>query len=154
MLNVGRPSRPESLEKWWIALLKIRTRLNVGSYVTPVRSFHHEGSEFSNDRTSGSMISDLDWNSTRSEDSRLYLTHRGRVTHICVSELTNIGSDNGLSPGRRQAIIWTNVGILWIGPLGTNFNEMLIEIHAFSFTKIHLKMSSGNGGHFVSASMC
>ena len=33
------------------------------------------------------------------------LTHGGRVTHICVSKLTIIGSDNGLSPGRRQAII-------------------------------------------------
>ena len=72
-----------------------------------------------------------------------FLTHWGRVTHICVGTNTNIGSDNGLSPGRRQAIIWTNAGILLIGPLGTNFNEMLIEIHAFSFTKIHLKMSSG-----------
>ena len=29
-----------------------------------------------------------------------------------------IGSDNGLSPGRRQAIIWTNAGILLIGSLG------------------------------------
>ena len=29
------------------------------------------------------------------------------------------------------------------GPLETNLNEILIEIHAFSFTKIHLKMSSG-----------
>ena len=37
-----------------------------------------------------------------------YLTHWGRVTHICVSKLTIIGSDNGLSPDRRQAIIWTN----------------------------------------------
>ena len=36
------------------------------------------------------------------------LTHWGWVTHICVSKLTFIGSDNGLSPGRRQAIIWTN----------------------------------------------
>ena len=71
------------------------------------------------------------------------LTHWGRVTHICVSKLTIIDSDNGLSPGRRQAIIWTNVGILLIGPLGTNFSEMLIEIHTFSFKKIHLKMSSG-----------
>ena len=71
------------------------------------------------------------------------LTHWGRVTHICASNLTNIGSDNGLSPGRRQAIIWTNAGILLIGPLGTNFSEMLIEIHTFSFKKIHLKMSSG-----------
>ena len=71
------------------------------------------------------------------------LTHWGRVTHICVGKLTIIGSDNGLSPGRRQAIIWTNAGILLNGPLGTNFSEMLIEIHAFSFKKIHLKMSSG-----------
>ena len=45
------------------------------------------------------------------------LTHWGRVTHICVSDLTIIGSDNGLSPDRRQAIIWTNAGILSIGPL-------------------------------------
>ena len=65
------------------------------------------------------------------------------MTHICVSKLTNIGSDNALSPGRRQAIIWTNVGILLIEPLGTNSNEMLIEIQTFSFIKIHLKMSSG-----------
>ena len=71
------------------------------------------------------------------------LTHWGRVTHICVSKQTIIGSDNGLSPGRRQAIIWTNAGILLIGPLGTNFNETSIEIHSFSFKKINFKMSSG-----------
>ena len=69
-------------------------------------------------------------------------THWGRVTHICVSKLTMIGSDNGLSPGRRQAIIWTNAGILLIRPLGTNFNEMLVEILAFSFMKMRLKVSS------------
>ena len=56
------------------------------------------------------------------------LTHWGRVTHICVSKLTIIGSDNGLSPDRRQAIIWTNAGLLLIGPSGTNFSEILIEI--------------------------
>ena len=33
------------------------------------------------------------------------LTHWGRVTHICVSKLSIFGLDNGLSPGRRQAII-------------------------------------------------
>ena len=71
------------------------------------------------------------------------LTHWGWVTHISVSKLTIIGSDNGLSPGRRQAIFWTNAGILLIGPLGTNFNETSIEIHTFSFKKIHLKLSSG-----------
>ena len=61
---------------------------------------------------------------------------------MCVGNLTIIGSDNGLSPGRRQAITWTNVGISLIEPIGTNFSEMLIEIHTFSFKKIHLKMSS------------
>ena len=71
------------------------------------------------------------------------LTHWGRVTHIFVSTLTTIGSDNGLSPGWHQAIIWTNAGILWIGPLGTNFSEILIKIYTFSFKKMHLKMSSG-----------
>ena len=70
------------------------------------------------------------------------LIHCGRVTHICVVKLTIIGSDNGLSPGRRQAIIWTNDGILLIGPLGTNFIEILIGIQTFSFKKMHLKMSS------------
>ena len=63
------------------------------------------------------------------------LTHWGRVTHICVSKLAIIVSDNGLSPGRRQAIIRTNARILLIRPLGTNFNEMLIEIVTFSFMK-------------------
>ena len=71
------------------------------------------------------------------------LTHWGRVTHICVGNLTIIGSDNGLAAGRCQANTCTNVEILLIGPLGTNFSEMLIEIHTFSFKKIHLKMSSG-----------
>ena len=70
------------------------------------------------------------------------LTHWGRMTHICVGKLTTIGSDNGLSPWRRQAFIWTNGGILWIGSLGTKFNEILIKIQIFSFIKMHLKMSS------------
>ena len=70
------------------------------------------------------------------------LTHWGRVTHICVGKLTIIASDNGLSPGRRKAIIWTNARILLIGPLGTNFSENLIEILTFSFTKRRLKVPS------------
>ena len=56
------------------------------------------------------------------------LTQWGRVTHICVGNLTIIGPDNGLLPGRRQAIFWTNAGILLIGPLGTNFSEIFILI--------------------------
>ena len=46
----------------------------------------------------------------------------GWMTHICVGNLTTIGSDNGSSPSRRQAIIWTNAGILLIWPLETNFS--------------------------------
>ena len=70
------------------------------------------------------------------------LTQWGRVTHICVGKLTIIGSDKGLSLGRRQAIIWTNDGILFIEALGTNFSEILIGIQIFSFQKMRLKMSS------------
>ena len=73
--------------------------------------------------------------------SSAFWTHWGRVTHICISKLTIIGSDNDLSPGRRQAIIWTNAGIYLIGPSGTNFSEILIKLYIFSFKKMHLKMS-------------
>ena len=62
---------------------------------------------------------------------QLWLTHWGRVTHVCVSKLTIIGSDIG----RRQAIIWTNAGILLIRTLWTNFSEILVEIHSFWFSK-------------------
>ena len=72
-----------------------------------------------------------------------FLTHWGRVTHIGVSKLTIIGSDNGLSPGRRQAIIWTNDGILLIRTFQTYFSEIASDIHTFQFTKMHFKMSSG-----------
>ena len=74
-------------------------------------------------------------------------THWGRVTHKCVSKLTIISSDNGLSPGRRQAIIWTNDGILLIGPLGTklqwNFNyNSNIFIHKNAFEDVVWKMAA------------
>ena len=82
------------------------------------------------------------------------LTHWGRVTHICVSDLTIIGSDNGLSPGRQQAIIWTNAGILLIGPLGTNLSETTIDIHTFSLQKMHPEISSGKWRPFSSSSLC
>ena len=71
----------------------------------------------------------------------VWLTYWGLVTHIC-NKLTIIGSDNRLSPGRHQAIIWTNAGILLIKPLGTNFNEMLVAILAFSLMKMRLEVSS------------
>ena len=78
-------------------------------------------------------------------NSRKDLTHWGRVTHICVGKLTIIGSDNGLPPVRRQAIIWTNAGILLIRPSGTNFSEILIEIDVIPFKKMIWKCRLRNG---------
>ena len=83
----------------------------------------------------------MQWNCLFGSSERMSI-HWGRVKHICVSKLNSIGSDNGLSPGRRQAIIWTNAGILLIGTLGINFSEILIEIDTFSFKKMHLNMSN------------
>ena len=68
------------------------------------------------------------------------------MTHICASKIISIGLDNGLSPGRRQAIIRTNVGILLIGPLGINFSSILIEINTLllknAFENVICKMAS------------
>ena len=83
-----------------------------------------------------------------------FLTHWGRVTHM-RRKLTIIGSNNGLSPGRRQAVIWTGAGILLIWHVGTNFSEILIEIQIFFLlTKMRFKCRLRNVVHFVSASMC
>ena len=91
------------------------------------------------------ILQEFRFNHSRERDMSLFywdriLNHWGRMTHICVSKLTIIGSDNGLAPGRRQTIIWTNAGILLIGPLGTNSSEILIGIRTFLFKKIRLKM--------------
>ena len=84
-----------------------------------------------------------DWKGLLYVEAGPLLTHWGRVTHIwCISRTATIVSDNGLSPGWRQAIIWTNAGILLNGPLGTNFCGMLIGIQTFSFKRMLLKMAS------------
>ena len=63
--------------------------------------------------------------------------------HIYASvNWVRIGASNGLSPVRRQAINWTNADLFSIGPMGTNFHDVLIEILTFSFRTMHLKMSS------------
>ena len=64
-------------------------------------------------------------------------TDWGRVKYTCVGDLTIIRSDNGLSPGRRQAIIWNNTGMLLIEPLGTNLNEIIFEIRKLSYIYIN-----------------
>ena len=90
----------------------------------------------------GSFLVKLNWTPSFKHYIIQFSTHWGRVTHLCVSKLTIIGSNNDLSPGRRQAVIRTNAGILLLRPLVTNFNEMLIEILTFSFMKTRLKVSS------------
>ena len=67
---------------------------------------------------------------------------------------TITGPDNSLSPGRRQAIIWTNAGILLIGHLGTNFGDFFIEIKAFSLTNLYLNVSSAKAAAILSRPQC
>ena len=65
------------------------------------------------------------------------------MTHICVSKLTIVGSDNGLSPGRCQTTIRTNDGIILIRILGTNFSEILsIFIQENAFENVICEMAS------------
>ena len=108
-------------------------------YITRWRRWHHTNSTQYCCTHQGDSLENI---FTASWNVKYPLTHWSWVTHICVGKLTNIGSDNGLPPGRRQAIIWTNAGILLIGPLGTNFSGILIVINTFSFMKMHLKMAS------------
>ena len=95
-----------------------------------------------------------DNNWMQKERGHQQLSHWGRVTHIHISKLTIIGSDNGLVPGWHQAIIWTNAGILLIWTLGTNFSEIVGEIHTFSFKKMHLKLLSAKWWQLLSGPQC
>ena len=83
-----------------------------------------------------------------------FLTHWGRVMQTCMSKLTIIGSDNGLFPGRCQAIIWTNTGISLIRTLGMTFSGILSEIHIFSSKKMHRNMSSAKLTAILSQPQC
>ena len=66
-----------------------------------------------------------------------------RQSDAYMHKLAIIGSDNGLSPGRRQAIIETNAGMLLIGPLRANFNENLyISIQENAFENVIWKMTA------------
>ena len=77
------------------------------------------------------------------ENYKQILTHWGPVTHICISKLTSIGSDNVLAPGRCQAIIWTNAGILFIWTLRNklqwNFNQSSYIFIQEKIWKCHLE---------------
>ena len=76
------------------------------------------------------------------------------MTHICVGNLTIIGSDNGLSPSRRQAIIWTNAGIFNLNLRNKLQWNLKRNSCIFIKKKCIWKCRLRNGVHFVSASMC
>ena len=84
---------------------------------------------------------DLDFFST---DENHYVKSSPPSTAYMSVNRTSIGSEDGLSPIKRQAIIWNNAGISLIGPMETNFNETKF-IHLFK--KIHLKCCLENGIH-------
>ena len=80
------------------------------------------------------------------------LRPNGAYMQICVSELTIIGSDNGLSPGHRQAIIWTNDAILLIQTFRIHFSE-IVENFIHFHSRQCISKCQENGGHLVSASV-
>ena len=70
-----------------------------------------------------------------------------RLSDTCMRQL--IGSDNGLSLGRRQAIVWANAGLFLIWPVETKFSELLNHNHTFSFKKMPWSWRLPNGGHLT-----
>ena len=84
----------------------------------------------------------ISWIGCNRSSQIAFLTHLPLVQQYVSVKWLSVGSDNGSAPNRRQAITWTNAGLLLIRHLGTNFNEIRIEIQNFSLMKMHLKMSS------------
>ena len=82
------------------------------------------------------------------------LTHWGKVMSICISKLTIIGWDNGLSPDWCQAIMSNNDGLSSIGTLGINFSEILAGLIDFHSRKCIWKCHQEFGSYFVPTQMC
>ena len=75
------------------------------------------------------------------------------LTHLPQCRIwVSIGSGNGLSPVRRQAITWTNAELISIVTLGTNFREIRIKnTKCFAFMQCGWKYPLRKGIHFVQA---
>ena len=76
-----------------------------------------------------------------------YLTHWGLGMHICISKLTIISSDNGLAPGRHQALCvnqWCNIVNWSLGnKLQWNLDgNLYIFIQENAFENVVWKMSA------------
>ena len=85
----------------------------------------------------------------RSHVSFLCSAYWGRMTHLCISKLSLHCFKWWLSPDRRQTVIWTNVDLLLIEHVGTNFREVWIRIQHFLLKKINLKVSSARWRPFL-----
>ena len=87
-------------------------------------------------------------NLLRASDAYIYHIYIDSIyIHIYVGNLTIIGSENGLAPTKRQAIIWSNAGILLFGPTETNLSELFnrnpyIFIKENVFEKVGCKMAT------------
>ena len=82
-------------------------------------------------------IPEKTWNIFASHVISPHLTHWGRVMHICIGNLTIIGSDNGLAHSRRQAYLnqcWNILNWTLRNKLQWNFKQNLyifIQENAF-----------------------
>ena len=88
-------------------------------------------------------------------DHQLYpatdsLTHWGRMTHICVSKLTIIGSDNWYRLAGVKRLSEPMLGYYQLD----RSKQTSVNSCIFQFRKLHLQLSSGNWRPFFSASMC
>ena len=147
-------------DKWWCMTWKCLSHYWLfvrGTHWSPAVS-HHKGQVMwsfglSCDNSSNTLLNKkynfrwfktpvtLMWYVKKSKPSGII--NWGPVTNICVSNINIIGSDNGLSTCRSQAIFWTNADILLTWLLGTNFSEILSKFITFSSEKMHFKKSSG-----------
>ena len=82
------------------------------------------------------------------------LIHWGQVTLICFGKLNTIGSDNGLSPGRHQAIIWTNDVIFLIGTLRKKLQWSFNWNSYIFFQENALEIAVGEMATILSRSHC
>ena len=82
-----------------------------------------------------------------------FLAQNGAGLIYAPVNRVSIGSDNDLTPIRRQAIIWNNAGFLSIRPLWTHLREISIKRQNFSFTKMNLEISSAKRWPFCPGEM-
>ena len=76
------------------------------------------------------------------------LTYCGLLTPYGVRD-GKFGSGNYFSPLRCHSITWTFADLLLIGPHGTYFNDILVEIQTFSLKKCIYNCWLQKSGHFV-----